>query len=58
MCMVGTLEAEDSTKIMEAHAMVGDSKSSGEITYKKLLEDNIRLHGVKSEGKYSKREME
>ena len=38
--------------------MVGESKSSWTITYKKLLEDNIRVHGVKSENKYSKRKTE
>ena len=58
MCMIDTLEPFDCTKIMEAHAMVGESKSSWTITYKKLLEDNIRVHGVKSENKYSKRKTE
>ena len=56
--MVGTQEAEDRTKRMEAHAMVGESQWSWTIIYKRLLEANIRVHGFKSENKYSKREME
>ena len=48
MCMVEMPEAEDSTKRMKAHAMVGESKLSWATTYKELLEDNIRVHEVKS----------
>ena len=48
MCMVEIPEAEDSTKRMKAHAMVGESKLSWATTYKELLEDNIRVHEVKS----------
>ena len=56
--MVRTPEVDDSTERMEAHDMVGESKSSWVVTCKKRLEDNIRVHGVKSEDKYSKRETE
>ena len=35
MCMVGTSKVDDSTKRMEAHIMVGKTKSSWAITYKK-----------------------
>ena len=42
MCMIGTQEADDDTKRMDAHAMIGDTKSSWTITCKKLLEDTIR----------------
>ena len=56
--MVGTQEVEDRTKRMEANAMVGESQSSWTRTYKRLLEANIRVHGFKSENKYSKREIE
>ena len=42
MFMIGTSEADDSTKRMDAHAMIGDTKSSWTITCKKLLEDTIR----------------
>ena len=58
MCMVGTLEADDCKKIMNAHAMIGEKGSSWAITCKKLLEDNIRVHGVKLYNKYSNRETE
>ena len=36
MCIVWTPKVEDSITIMEAHAMIGDSKLSWVITYKKL----------------------
>ena len=48
MCMVETPEAEDSTKIMEDHAIVGDSISSWTEKCKISLDDTIRVHGVKS----------
>ena len=54
--MVGTPEADDCKKIMNAHAMIGEKGSSWAITCKKLLEDNIRVHGVKLYNKHSKRE--
>lgn len=41
MCIVGTPEAEDSTKIMKDHGMVGDSKLRQVEEFKILLEDNI-----------------
>ena len=41
---------------MHAHAMIGEKRSSWVVTCKKLLEDNIRVHGVKSFNKNSKRE--
>ena len=47
MCMVGTLEAGDCKKRMDAHAMIEEKGSSWAATYKQLLEDNIRGHGVK-----------
>ena len=37
MCMIGTSEAYDSTIRMEAHIMVGKTKSSWTITYKKTI---------------------
>ena len=37
---------------------VGKTKSSWKITCKILLEDNIRVHGVKCHKKYGKRETE
>ena len=52
MCMIGTSEAYDSTIRMEAHIMVGQTKSSSTITYEKRLEDNIRVHWVKSYNKH------
>ena len=55
MYTVTTPEADDSTKRTESHGIVGDSKSSWIIECKKLLEDNIRVYGVKSKNKYSKR---
>ena len=42
MCMIGTPEADDSTKRMDTYAMIGDIKSSWVVTCKKRLEDNIR----------------
>ena len=54
--MIGIPEADDSTKIMDAHAMIGDKKSSWVVTCKKLLEDNIREQGFKSYKKSNKRE--
>ena len=48
MCMIGTPEADNSTKRMNDHAMIGNKKSSWAITCKILLEDNIREQRVKS----------
>ena len=56
MCMIGTPESEDSTKRMDAHAMIGNKKSSWVVTCKILLEDNIREQGVKSYRKSNKSE--
>ena len=56
MCMIGTPEADDSTKRMDAHAMIGDIKSSWAVTCKNLLEDNIREQEFKSYKKFNKRE--
>ena len=39
---------------MNDHAMIGERKSSLAVTCKRLLEDNIRVHRVKSYTKYSK----
>ena len=36
--------------------MIGEKGSSWTVTCKTLLEDNIRVHGVKSYNKHSKRE--
>ena len=54
--MIGTPEAGDSTKIMDSHAMIGNTKSSWAVTCKILLEDNIREQGFKSYKKSNKRE--
>ena len=54
MCLVGTREAEDSTKRLEAHYMIGDSRSRFIEEYKRLFQDNIRLNQMKSENKYKK----
>ena len=54
--MVGTPEVDDSTKRMKSRAIVEDKKSSWVVTCKKLLEDNIRVHGVKYCNKHGKRE--
>ena len=56
--MVRTPEVDDSTERMEAHDMVGESKSSWVVTCKKRLEDNIRVHGVKSYKKYGNKHIE
>ena len=56
MCMVGTPEADDCKQRMDAHAMIGEKVSSWVVTCKQLLEDKIRVHGVKSYNKHSKRE--
>ena len=58
MCIVGNPKAEDSTKRIEDHAMVGESQSSQAETFKKLLEDNITVHMIKSNNKYRKRQIE
>ena len=58
MCMVGTSKVDDSNKRMDAHIMVGKTKSSWAITYKKLLDDNIRVYRVKYYNKHGKRETE
>ena len=54
--MIGTPEAEDSKKRMDAHAMFGNKRSSWAVSCKILLEDNIREQGVKSFLKSNKRE--
>ena len=54
--MIGTPEADDSTKRMDTHAMIRDKKSSWVVTCRKLLENNIREQGFKSYKKSSKRE--
>ena len=41
---------------MDAHAMIGERKSSWAVTFKRLLEDNIKVHGVQSYNKHSKQE--
>ena len=56
MCMIGTPEAEDSKKRMDAHAMIGNKRSSWAVSCKILLEDKIREKGVKSYRKSNKRE--
>ena len=56
MCMIGTPEADDSKKRMDAHAMIGNKKSSWAVTCKLLLEDKLREKGVKSYRKSKKRE--
>ena len=56
MCIIGTPEADDSTKRMDNHAMIGNKKFSLAVTCKKLLEDNIREQGFKSYRKSNKRE--
>ena len=57
MCMIGAPKADDSTKRMEAYAMIGNKKSSWAITCKILLEDSIREQGFKSYRKSNKREV-
>ena len=47
--MVGTPEAGDCIKRMDTHAMIGEKRSSWAVTCKKLLEDDIRVHGIKSD---------
>ena len=54
--MIGTPEAEDSKKRMDAHAMIGNKRSSWAVSCKILLEDNIGEQGVKSFLKSNKRE--
>ena len=44
MCVVRTPEVENSTKIMEVHTVVRESQSSWTETYKRLREDNIKIH--------------
>ena len=46
--MVRIPEVDDSLKRMQAHSIVGETKSSWAITCKKLLEDIIRIHGIGS----------
>ena len=58
MCIIGTTEAESITKRMESRAMVGESQSSQAKICERLLEDNIRVHGVKYKNKYTKRKTE
>ena len=57
MCMVGTPEADDCEKRMDAHATIGKKGSSWAVTCKKILEDSIRVHEVKSYNKHSKRKI-
>ena len=49
-------EADDCKEIMNAHAMIREKRFSWVVTCKKLLDDNIRVHGVKSYKKYRKQE--
>ena len=56
MSMIGTPEADDCKKRMDVHAMIREKVSSWVVTCKKILEDNIRVHGVKSYNKHSKQE--
>ena len=56
MYRVGRPEAEDSTKRMEDHGMVGDPKFSQVEEFKILLEDDIRVQWFKSKNKCRKRE--
>ena len=56
MCMAGTPEADDYNKIMDAHTMIREKSSSWAVSYKQLLEDNARVHGIKSYNKYRKQE--
>ena len=44
------------TKKVDAHAMIGEKVSSWAGTCQKLLEEYIRVHGVKLYNKHSKRE--
>ena len=37
MCMIGTPEADDCTKRIDAHAMIGDKKSSWAVTCKSTI---------------------
>ena len=37
MYIIGTPEADDSTKRMDAHTMIGNKKSSWMVTYKKTI---------------------
>ena len=37
ICMIGTPEADNSTKRMDAHAMIGDIKSSWAVICKKTI---------------------
>ena len=53
--MIGTPEADDSKKRMDAHAMIGNIKSSWAVTCKLLLEDKLRDKGVKSYRKFKKK---
>ena len=56
--MVGTLEAENNTKIIEVHTMVGEQQSSWVGTFKRLLENDIIVYGVKTNNKNRKRKKE
>ena len=58
MCITGTPEVDDSTKRIDAHAMIGNEKFSWAVTCKILLEDNIKEQGVKSYRESNKRESE
>ena len=56
--MIGTLDIEDSTKIIKVHIMIGDSRSSWAEECKIVLEYNIRVRRVESNNNYKKRETE
>ena len=45
--MIGTPEAEDSTKRIDAHTMIGNKNYSWAVTCKIILEDIVRDQGVK-----------
>ena len=47
--MVGTPEADGCKKRMNSHSMIGEKRSSWAVTCKKILEDDIRVHGIKSD---------
>ena len=46
--MVGTPEPDDCKKIVDAHALIGEQKSSWAVTCKRLSKNTIRVHGFQS----------
>ena len=54
LCIVETPEADNCKKKNGCSCNDGREKSSWVVTCKRLLEDNIRVHLVKSYKKYSK----